>query len=93
MLATALVSAPVMEQRRETRRICQGEVRLAIGGIETVGDLMDVSGMGFRARHDWPDLQPGLEVSFQHRFFVGKAEVVWTNQLGGQFSSGFRILR
>ncbi|MFN7923959.1 MAG: PilZ domain-containing protein [Bryobacteraceae bacterium] len=83
----------VAEQRRETRHIVQGEVRLGIGGTETIGDLIDVSGFGFRARHDSPTLQPGQEVSFQHRFFVGKAEVVWTHPLGAQFDSGFRILR
>ncbi|HYL39012.1 MAG TPA: hypothetical protein VEV17_24055 [Bryobacteraceae bacterium] len=55
--------------------------------------MIDVSSDGFRAQHTVPDLQPGLEVRFQHRFFVGRARVMWTTLVGGRTQSGFQIVR
>lgn len=55
--------------------------------------MIDVSSNGFRAAHTVPDLHPGLEVRFQHRFFTGRARVMWTTLVGGRTQSGFMIVR
>jgi hypothetical protein len=81
--------------RSETREFCQGNVQLSMddSGYESRGEMLDVSSNGFRARHSLPDLQPGLEVRFQHRIFVGRAKVVWTALIGGHTQSGFQIVQ
>ena len=84
---------PYSELRRETRVICNGQVRLSLGPYDVVAELVDVSNNGFRVQHSFADLQPGSEVRFQHRFFVGQAEVVWTQLVAGRLQSGFRVLR
>lgn len=83
------------ENRREERVVCQGDVQLYFddSGKESLAKLLDVSSNGFRATHTHPDLRPGREVRFQHLFFVGKARVVWTNEVAGLTQSGFQILR
>ena len=83
---------PPNEHRRETRVICNGQVRLLTPLREVLAELLDVSNNGFRAIHSDPRLQPGCEVRFRHRFFVGQAEVVWTQLVAGRLQSGFRIV-
>jgi hypothetical protein len=81
--------------RNEARDICRGNVHLCMddSGTESRAELLDVSSNGFRAQHSVPELQPGREVRFQHRFFVGRAKVVWTAAVGGHTQSGFQVLR
>jgi hypothetical protein len=87
------LEVPSSEHRREARVVCNGKVRLSVGAQEIFVDLMDVSNNGFRVVHSYPELQPGREVRFQHRFFVGQAEVVWTHLVAGRLQSGFRVVR
>ena len=85
--------APSPEHRHESRVVCNGQVRLSVGAQDIFVELMDVSNNGFRVLHSHPELQPGREVRFQHRFFVGQAEVVWTQLVAGRLQSGFRVVR
>ncbi len=64
-----------------------------MGAQNVIAELVDVSNNGFRVQHSFPELTPGSEVRFQHRFFVGQAEVVWTELIAGRLQSGFRVLR
>jgi hypothetical protein len=89
----SLFAAPSSENRREGRIVCHGQVRLSIGPQDLFAELADVSNNGFRVVHMHPELQPGRNVSFQHRFFVGQAEVVWTQSVAGRLQSGLRVLR
>ncbi len=83
----------VRESRVESRVVCQGAVRLFAAGVEVPGRMLDVSERGFRASHECPDFAPGMEIRFQHQFFVGMARVVWTREVGAEVQSGFQILR
>jgi hypothetical protein len=86
----------LVENRREPRSFCDGEVRLVLDdpdAREIVGEMVDVSNQGFRASHrDW-GIAFGREVRFTHRFFRGRARVVWSRALDGLIESGFAILR
>jgi hypothetical protein len=84
---------PSYEHRRETRVICNGQVRLSTPARQVLAVLMDVSNNGFRAAHGDARLQPGCAVRFEHLFFVGQAEVVWTRPVAGRLESGFRVVR
>jgi hypothetical protein len=86
---------PTMEGRREVRSVCQGDVRLYADQPEValVAQMLDVSNNGFRAQHRYRELTPGREVRFEHQFFVGKARVVWTQEIAGKVQSGFQVLR
>jgi hypothetical protein len=83
------------EHRSEPRTICEGDVRLYADGLsgELMARLLDVSNNGFRAMHSSPDVTPGREFDFRHRFFVGRARVVWTRPYAGSTQSGFQVLR
>ena len=81
------------DRRRYARTFSRGQVHLCIDDSESRGEMIDVSSDGFRAQHSVPDLQPGREVRFQHRLFVGRARVMWTLLVGGHTQSGFQIVR
>ncbi len=81
------------DHRAESRFVCQGDVHLRVGTVEFTGEMLDVSQNGFRAAHRCPDLRPGHEVHFQHKFFVGTARVAWTADIAGRTESGFQVLR
>lgn len=84
----------VVESRREPRIICEGEVDLyADDGQRLRAQLLDVSNNGFRAKYTSPDLAPGREFRFRHRFFVGNARVMWTRPVAGCTQSGFQVVR
>ncbi len=84
-----------IESRSEPRIICEGEVQLYADGSGQAlrAQLLDVSNNGFRACYNSPDLAPGSEFRFRHRFFVGKARVVWTRPVAGSTQSGFQVVR
>jgi hypothetical protein len=83
------------DRRWQARSFSRGHVHLCVGDSlnESRGEMIDVSSDGFRAQHSVPDLQPGLEVRFEHRLFVGRARVMWTLLVGGHTQSGFQIVR
>ena len=82
------------EIRREPRFVCQGAVRLYFDNDQNfLGELVDVSNLGFRVAHHQPDVPPGSEMRFEHKFFVGKAKVVWTRPVAGRIETGFQIVR
>ncbi len=89
--------AIAIEFRREPRLNCDGDVTLAFETETTpsnnaVARMLDVSDTGFRAAHNCADLRPGIQVRFNHKFFVGLAKVVWTHPRAGRLESGFQII-
>ena len=82
-------------RRRENRTFCEGEVRLFLDSpaIEIAGELVDVSSSGFRASYSEQSLATGTEVRFRHKFFHGRARVVWSNTVLSSTHSGFMIVR
>ena len=82
------------EGRREQRTVCQGEVQIAPeDGAAILGEFLDVSSGGFRASYRDRSLAAGTEVRFRHRFFEGRARVIWSNSLPDRTHSGFLVLR
>jgi hypothetical protein len=82
------------EGRREDRTVCQGEVHLAPDkGAAILGEFLDVSSGGFRASYRERSLATGTEVHFRHRFFEGRARVIWSNAMTDGSHSGFLVLR
>lgn len=90
------MSSSSQERRREARQPASGPVRLAVPDSlqpRTVeGTLVDVSEHGFRARHNFPGLTSGQEVSFEHGARKGRARVAWTRVTPEGVESGFFIL-
>lgn len=95
----SLVTGPGVrfaDSRRETRTICQGEVHLLAddeSGTVILGEVLDVSSSGFRASYREPSLSAGTEVRFRHKFFQGRARVMWSNPILNNTQSGFQVLR
>ena len=84
----------LVEGRREERTVCQGQVHLASqDGAEILGEFLDVSAGGFRASYREQKLAAGTEVRFRHRFFQGRARVIWSNSMPDRTHSGFLVLR
>lgn len=84
-----------VERRREARQPASGWVELLFEDPEpslAVGELLDRSEHGFRARHDSGRLVPGLEVSFRREDRAGRARVMWTQVQGVNRTSGFVLL-
>jgi hypothetical protein len=82
------------DNRTEPCFICRGQVRLAFqGGVGLAGELLDMSANGFRASFVHPAPAAGSEVEFSHRFFHGRALVVWMLEAGGRFEAGCLVLR
>jgi hypothetical protein len=75
---------PVIDQRREPRSVCRGEIRITLDKprpLELDGELADISNHGFRALYVGKLLPRDTKISFRHRFFSGKARVMWSRQL------------
>ena len=88
------MSAPVAEQRRETRRPGRGIVHVRAenpGAGDIRGKLMDVSASGFRMAHQCAALTAGQYVEFSHVEAKGRARVVWTRILAQAVESGFVV--
>ena len=85
----------IAENRRDARTLCQGEVRFFLEGRDSacLGDLVDVSNNGFRAKHHEPAIETGMVVEFVHKFFRGQARVAWSRIVNGNRESGFHIIR
>lgn len=85
-----------VNNRRENRTLCQGEVRLFLEtGSEAAiqGELVDVSSSGFCASYHEISLSAGTEVRFRHKFFHGRARVMWSSTVLRSTRSGFQVLR
>ena len=88
-------AAAVADRRRETRRRADGEVWMALEGLEAIefrGRLLDSSAGGFRAIHQHATLRTGNEVRFRHPDGEGRARVMWNRILPQRVESGFLIL-
>ncbi len=84
------------ERRREARRTASGPVVLTLldplQPFTVHGSLLDVSGHGFRAAHNFPGLTCGQEVGFEHQGRRGRARVAWTRVTQEGIESGFFVL-
>lgn len=83
------------ERRYEPRTAVQGRVVVNLTEPmeqEFAGDLLDVSGNGFRAAHACRELHSGQIVRFHHDSASGQARVVWTRIEDQRVESGFFIL-
>jgi hypothetical protein len=85
-----------MDNRREARTVCQGAVHLSRAGdaeAAILAEVVDVSSSGFRASYRERSLLVGTEVLFRHKFFQGRARVMWSNPVLNFTHSGFHVLR
>ena len=88
-------SSSASDRRAEQRHTAYGPVWLRVQSsarVPALGQLLDITKSGFRARHRLRRLRPGQEVEFEVAGFPGLARVVWTRILGGQAESGFQIV-
>lgn len=89
-------SAKFVDCRREVRTVCQGEVHLQVedeSRLFILAEVLDVSSSGFRAAYHDSSLAPGTQVRFRHKFFQGRAQVVWTSPMLRSSQSGFQVVR
>src|SRR5260370_11932101 len=69
-------SARPIDNRREARTVCQGEVYLLREDdteAALLAEVIDVSSSGFRASYRERSLSVGTEARFRHKFFQGPA--------------------
>jgi hypothetical protein len=81
-------------RRTEPRQPARGRVELRPDGFATgvPGEMVDINGGGFRARHSFQALVSGHIVEFEYGNLAGRARVVWTRIMSGSVESGFLIL-
>ena len=83
------------DRRTEPRRPASGHVQICPGGFPAIsipGEMVDINGSGFRARHSFQALGSGRIVEFAYGSVQGRARVVWTRILSDHVESGFLIL-
>jgi hypothetical protein len=83
------------ERRQEKRQPQSGAIEISFADpvpVTVNGELIEVSGRGFRAAHNTKGLAPGLEVEYRSSSAAGHARVIWTHVLDGQCVSGFLTL-
>ena len=82
------------DRRTEPRHPARGRVKLRPDGfaIGVPGEMVDVNGGGFRARHNFQTLVSGHIVEFEYGRLTGRARVVWTRIMSDYVESGFLIL-
>ena len=81
-------------RRTEPRRPAGGRVKLRPDGCAKglPGEMVDINGGGFRARHHLQTRVSGHIVEFEYGRLAGRARVVWTRILSDSVESGFLIL-
>ena len=81
-------------RRAEARRPARGKVELRPDGCANgvPGEMVDISGGGFRVRHHFQALASGQFVEFEFGDQAGRARVVWTRIMSDSVESGFLIL-
>jgi hypothetical protein len=85
-----------VESRREQRYVLLGHVAIEVSRPRPHvidGELCDISNHGFRASYSGNLLSSGIEITFRHHLFRGRARVVWSRHLPDRNESGFYILR
>ena len=82
------------DRRTEPRQPARGRVKLRPDGLATgiPGEMVDINGGGFRARHSFQALASGHIVEFEYGKLTGRARVVWTRIMSDSVESGFLIL-
>jgi hypothetical protein len=55
--------------------------------------LTDYSASGFRARHEYPNLETGQVVRFERSAAHGAAKVVWNRISAGKVETGFVLIQ
>jgi hypothetical protein len=86
----------IVDHRKEPRFVCRGDVRISVAdpsAKDLKAELLDISNHGFRASYAGEMLSPGTEVAFHHRFFQGRARVMWSRHLPDHNESGCMVLR
>ena len=85
----------IVDHRREPRFVCRGDVRITVESPrrEVDGDLVDISNHGFRTSYLGEALKCGTEIYFSHRFFRGRAKVMWSREEDDHNESGFMVVR
>jgi len=88
--------SPSVERRKEARVPVSGAMQLrqtgaALGPFQ--GQLLDVSPLGFRIRHDRLALASGQLVDFEWAGRSGQARAMWTRIFGQEAETGFHIVR
>ncbi len=79
------------DQRKEPRHPARGAVKVKGLQFKIDGDLVDVSGSGFRMAHQDSSLEPGQVIEFWHAYAAGRARVIWNRILQGRVETGFLI--
>jgi hypothetical protein len=83
------------DRRAELRRPASGHVEIRPEGFPAIsvpGEMVDINGSGFRARHSCQALGSGRIVEFSYGSVQGRARVVWARILSDHVESGFLIL-
>jgi len=83
------------DRRAEQRWPASGHVKIRPEGFPAIsvpGEMVDIHGSGFRARHSFQALGSGRIVEFAYGSVQGRARVVWTRILSDHVESGFLIL-
>lgn len=87
---------PDPQNRRFEKRLeAEGEVLLSFDDPlhrEVRAVLTDDSKSGFRAKHDYTNLETGQVIRFERPVASGRAKVVWNRISGGQVETGFLVL-
>ena len=84
------------DRRSEDRFSVEGEVQFSFEDPvrrRITAQMLDYSKSGFRAIHNYPALESGQLVSFQHVLAAGEARVVWNRIAEGRTETGFVVLR
>ena len=84
-------------RRSEERFDAEGEGELLLsfddsGPQEVRAILTDYSKSGFRAKHNYSNLETGQVVRFRRLVAWGEAKVVWNRISGGKVETGFLVL-
>lgn len=83
------------EKRREPRYAASGSIRIRFADPaprEIEGHLLDVSGSGFRMKHEFSPLTAGQVVEFSHAEARGDARVIWNRIVDRYVETGFFVL-
>jgi hypothetical protein len=87
--------APIADQRMDSRVPCKGKIRITQqnGAVAFRGELIDISANGFRVAfvHRAP-AAVGAEVEFKHRFFRGRARLMWISRKENHYEAGCKVL-
>jgi hypothetical protein len=83
------------DRRMDLRVVCKGKIRIVqpSWAVPFRGELIDISANGFRVSFAHPAPAAGSEVEFKHRFFRGRAQLMWIVRKENHFEAGCRVLR